>query len=192
MKIIGLTGGIGSGKSVVAKVFNNLGISVYNSDDEAKKLNNESDIIQKGLIDRFGKDIYKNGILDNKKLANYIFNNKEHLNFTNSLIHPVVKNHFNEWAKSQTSDFVIKESAILFETGIYKDLYKTIAIIAPIELRIKRIIKRDKMSLKEIKSRIANQINDTERKKKSDFIIENSSNILILPQILEIYNTLSK
>ena len=187
MKIIGLTGGIGSGKSIVAMVFKNLGIPVYNSDIEAKKLNNESKIIIDGLKERFGEEIYINNLLAKRKLADLIFNNKENLEFVNSLIHPVVKEHFCNWLNNQEAAFVIKESAILFEAGINNDVDKIISVTAPKDVRIERIQKRDQLSLIEIEARMSNQIKDKERYERSDFIINNNEQ-LILPQILEIYN----
>ncbi len=193
MKIIGLTGGIGSGKTIVAEVFEKLGIPVYNSDIEAKQLmNTDSDIINK-LKTVFGYDIYSDkNILNRKKLAKLIFNNKEKLNTVNSIVHPAVKKHFNNWVKEQTSSYVIKETAILFETGIYKDVDKIITVIAPAELRIKRVMKRDNLTRDEIIKRMSNQTDDEIKVKQSDFVIVNDEKTLIIPEILKIHEILSK
>jgi dephospho-CoA kinase len=191
MKIIGITGGIGSGKTIVSKVFETLGISVYNSDIEAKKLNNSSERIKKELINRFGNDLYKEDVLDKKLLAKYIFNNSENIKFVNNIIHPEVKKHFEKWLKLQKGRFVIKESAILIETGIYKDVDILISVLAPEELRIKRIFNRDNLNKEEIKARIDKQTNDETRLSISDYIVKNDDKHLIIPQILQIYSEIN-
>ncbi len=191
MNIVGLTGGIGSGKTIVSEVFKRLGIAVYNSDTEAKKLiNSDTDIINK-LKMIFGCGIYENNILNRRKLAEIIFNNKNKLNTVNSIVHPAVKKHFNLWAKKQTSPYIIKETAILFETGINKDVKKVISVISPQEIRINRILTRDNISKKDIIQRINNQSTDEYKIKHSDFIIYNDEKKLILPQILDIHEKLT-
>ncbi len=192
MIIVGLTGGIGSGKTIISKVFKKLGIPVYNSDIEAKKLmNSDFNIINK-LKMIFGYDIYDaNNFLNRKKLAHLIFNNKEKMNTVNGIVHPAVKKHFLNWAENQHSLYVIKETAILFETGIYKDVDKIISVICPAEIRIQRVIKRDHISREDIIKRINNQSDDNLKIEKSDFIIHNDEKQLILPQILKIHKTLS-
>ncbi|NOZ34503.1 MAG: dephospho-CoA kinase [Chlorobi bacterium] len=193
MNIIGLTGGIGSGKTIVSQVFMRLGIAVYNSDTEAKIImNSDSDIINK-LKMIFGYDIYdKRNQLDRKKLAQHIFNNKDKLNTVNSIVHPAVKKHFTNWINKQQSPYIIKETAILFESGIYKDVKKIITVIAPLELRIKRIKERDNMTDDKIIQRINNQTDDNFKIKHSDYIIINDEKELIIPQILKIHEKLTE
>ncbi len=191
MNIVGLTGGIGSGKTIVAEVFKKLGIPVYNSDTEAKKLmNSDTDIISK-LKMIFGYEIYENNILNRRKLAEIIFNNKNKLNTVNSIVHPAVKKHFSIWIKKQTSPYIIKETAILFEAGINKDVKKIISVISPKKIRINRITARDNTSKKDIIQRINNQSTDEYKIKRSDFIIYNDEKKLILPQILDIHEKLT-
>jgi len=191
MQIIGLTGGIGSGKSTVSRVFEILGFPVYNSDIEAKRLNNKNEVIRKGLINKFGEDIYKKGVLNKKKLADIIFNDKRDLEFVNSLIHPIVKKHFSEWLLKQKTKYVIKETAILFETGIFKDVDIIISVIAPEKIKIKRIRTRDGISEEDILARMNNQIKDNERIQRSNYIINNDETTLLLPQIISIIKALS-
>ena len=192
MKIVGLTGGIGSGKSTVAKVFATFNIPVYNSDIEAKKLMNTSSEIKKQLIFEFGEQVYLKNYLNKKFLANIIFNDKQKLEYVNSIVHPVVINHFNKWVSLQTTSYVIKENAILFESGMYKNVDFIVTVTAPEETRIKRVQKRDNSTYEEVKSRIKNQISDKEKIKKSDFVIYNNNTRLILPQILKVHNTILK
>jgi len=190
MKIIGLTGGIGSGKTTVSRVFATLNIPIYNSDIEAKKLINSSSKIKEKLIFEFGEEVYLQNSLNKKFLANIIFNNKQKLEFVNSVVHPVVINHFHKWVSLQISSYVIKENAILFESGMHKNVDLIITVTAPEETRIKRVQKRDNTTYEEVKSRIKNQISDKEKIEKSDFKIYNDDDQLVLPQILKIHNSI--
>ncbi len=192
MKIIGLTGGIGSGKTLISKVFISLDIPVYNSDIEAKLLMNTDFRIVAELKQKFGDDLYNKNELDRKKLAEFIFNDINNLAFVNSVIHPAVKLHFNKWTEKQNSEYVIKETAILFESGTYKDVTLIITVIAPEDIRINRIIGRDQLNKEEIKTRMANQISDSERINQSDFIIINDNKQLIVPQVLKIHKKVIK
>ncbi len=189
---VGLTGGIGSGKSYVAKIFSALNIPVYNSDLEAKKLYLRQDV-RESIIANFGKSIYlPTGNIDKIRLAKIIFNDKKALNKINSIIHPLVKEHFNQWIEEQQhAPYIIKEAAILFESGAYKDMHKIIAVTAPLELRIERVIKRDHTDREIILKKISNQLSDKELIKKSDFNIINDKKAL-LPQVLKIHKTLLK
>ena len=182
---IGLTGGIGSGKTYIAEIFSRLDIPVFNSDVEGKKCMQENNSVREQIINLFGKEIYNNK-LDTGKLANIVFNNHELLENLNAIIHPMVIEKFNMWVSYQNSDIVIKESAILFESGTNKELDKIICVSAPEGTRIQRIIERDGLTKKEILSRINNQISQEEKEKLSDFIIQNDGKELILPQILNI------
>ncbi len=173
MKIVGLTGGIGSGKTTVSKMFSNLDISVYIADIEAKKIINSSKIIRKELIFILGKDTFLMGTLNRKYVADLIFNDIELLEKVNKIIHPRVAKHFLKWCKKQKSPYVIKEAAILFENGGYKNCDATILITAPKKVRIDRVLKREVISEKEIKARIKNQWCDNKKKELADFVIEN-------------------
>ena len=192
MKIIGLTGGIGSGKTTVCKVFERLGIPIYYADIQAKLLMTSNSEIKNQLIQRFGEQTYINNKLNKKYIAEQIFNNKENLNSINSIVHPVVRNHFKEWTKQQQAHYVINENAILFKSGFYKDTNIIISVITPEYIRIERVIKRDNTTTEAVKSRINNQISDEEIIKKSDYIIYNDSTNLILPQILKIHRNILK
>ncbi len=187
MIVVGLTGGIGSGKTIVCKVFEKLNIPIYSADIEAKKLMNSNFEIKSKLISEFGKNVYRNNSLNKKFLANIIFNNKKKLHFVNSVVHPIVKKHIKNWVSLQTSNYVIIENAILFESGFDKIANKIITVTAPEELKIQRVIKRDDSTYEEVKSRINNQMPDEYKIKKSDFVIKNDNEQLILPQILKIH-----
>lgn len=190
--LVGLTGGIGSGKSTVAKIFNALGVKVYNSDIEAKKIVN-ADAETIGLIkQKFGADIYTINGLDTKKMAQLVFNNKTALEELNAIVHPRVKKHFNNWVKQhQTDKVLIKEAAILIESGAYKGLNKIVLVSAPEELKIKRVSARDGSSENDIRKKMATQLKDSEKEKYADYIIINNEKDLVIPQVLNIYNILN-
>lgn len=173
MKIVGLTGGIGSGKTTVAKQFQALGIPVYIADDEAKKLMNRSKIIKRKLIALFGDEAYKDNTLNRPFLADKIFNNAENLEKMNAVVHPKVASHFKNWVKKQIAPYVLKESAILFENGAYKDCDLIITVTAPLKLRKKRLLKRDNTTLEKIQAIINNQWSDESKISKSHFVITN-------------------
>ena len=191
MKVVGLTGGIGSGKTIVSNVFIKLGIQVYNSDIQAKILMNTDMQIINQLKDHFGKDVYlKDRTLNKNKLAEYIFNDKSKLQIVNNIVHPVVSNHFKNWLQNQSSKYVIKETAILFESETYKDTNIIITVFAPESLRIKRLLKRDNTTVNDIRSRIKNQISEEEKMNRSDYIIYNYEEQLVLPQIIQIHKSI--
>ena len=182
-KIIGLTGGIGSGKTTVAKMFEQHGFPVYVSDDRAKILMQQEKTI-KSIVSVFGTDILSFDKIDKKKLAKIVFNDGQKLKVLNSIIHPLVKDDFVLWLKNNNkTDFVIKESAILFETGGDVDCYKIISVTAPIDIRIERVMTRDGVSAKEVNLRIDKQISDTQRIAKSDFVISNHNIISTKMQV---------
>ena len=177
MKIIGLTGGIGSGKSTIAKWFLELGIPVYDSDLEAKKLVDENKKIISKLIKLFGEEVYQNGVYNRKLVSSKVFEDKELLGKLNQIIHPEVFRHFRNWVKNQKTDFVVKEAAILFESGSYKDCDLVVSVVADEEIRINRVLKRDETTEAQIRQRMRNQWTDEQRIEKSDFIISNNSNL---------------
>ncbi len=172
-KIIGLTGGIGSGKTTVANYFKTFGVPVYIADDEAKKIMETPEII-KAIVNEFGTSILTDDVIDRKKLAKLVFEDENKLQKLNQIIHPAVKKHFELWLKQHSAvPFVIKEAAILFESGSYKDCDQIICVVAPLETRIQRVLARDQTTFVEVQNRINNQWSDEKRISKSDYIIEN-------------------
>ena len=192
MIIVGLTGGIGSGKTTVAKQFMELGIPVYIADEEAKKLMHRSKIIKRKLNQLFGDKAYIDGILNKPFIADIIFNDKSYLQKMNAIVHPRVAKHFKKWALKQDAPYVIKEVAILFENGGDKACDYVITVTAKKALRIKRLLERDNSSKEKIEAIMKNQWSDEEKIKKSDFIIENTSLESIEKQVLKIHNQILK
>jgi len=188
MKQIGITGGIGSGKTTICKTFRLLGMPVYEADAEAKRLQDENQEIKRGLIDLFGPSIYfENGKLDRKKLASLIFSEKTLLNKVNQLVHPVVHAHYEHWLTLNShASYIIYEAAILFESGFYKDMDEVILVTAPEETRVARVVNRDKLTPGEVKSRVRNQWPESEKRKLANHIIENDNSNLIIPQVVEL------
>jgi dephospho-CoA kinase len=174
-KIIGLTGGIGSGKTTVANYIKSKGIPVYIADDEAKRIMHSAEIIQ-SIKDEFGKVVFDNTVLNREKLAHIVFNNPEKLKVLNQIIHPAVKKHFDNWLKDhQEFPYVVKEAAILFESGSYMDCDKIITVSTPLETRIKRVLERDSTTREAVLNRIQNQWTDAQRIAKSDYVIYNNT-----------------
>ncbi len=172
-KIIGLTGGIGSGKTTIAKYFISLGVSVYIADEEAKKVLYLPEVAEE-VRSAFGDEVFTNGEPDRKKLAAKVFSDPEKLQLLNGIIHPRVGQHFQHWVQSHAGeDIVIKETAILFESGSYKDCDAVILVTAPKEIRIARVMARDGVSEAQVLERMANQWDEEEKKQKSDYVIEN-------------------
>lgn len=187
MVLIGLTGGIGSGKSTVAKVFETLGIPVYYADDAAKRLMNTNEKLKQEIIKHFGIESYKDGTLNRPYIASLVFTNKEKLRLLNSLVHPVTIEDSQKWVLQQISPFVIREAALLFESGANKGLDFVIGVSAPLPLRIQRVIQRDSLSKEEIEQRISRQMDEEEKLKKCDFLILNDEKQLVIPQVLDIH-----
>lgn len=193
MKIVGLTGGIGSGKTTIAKWFSEVGIPVYNSDNEAKRLMNESVEIREELIQLFGKDAYLNKELNRKFISSKVFENKDLLEQLNQIVHPTVFKDFKIWIQNQNAPFVVKEAAILFESGSYHDCDYIVSVIADEEIRIQRVMNRDGISREQVLSRIKNQWTDELRIVNSDFIIRNNEDLNKLKEeFQEVYNKLLK
>lgn len=174
-KVIGLTGGIGSGKTSVANYFKELGVPVYIADDGAKRVMQSKNILAE-VKAAFGGNIFDNDILNRAKLAQIVFNDKEQLAKLNAIVHPAVKLDFDDWVKEhKNNDYVMYEAAILFESGRYKDCDVIITVTAPEEVRIDRVIKRDKTTREEVLSRMKMQWNDEKRISKSNFVINNNN-----------------
>ncbi len=188
-KIIGLTGGIGSGKTTIAKLFEAAGIPVYIADDEAKKIMQLPETISK-IVNSFGKDISSNNDIDKKKLSELVFQNPEKLDQLNKIIHPLVKKHFDNWLKKFKVPYLIKEAAILFESGSFKYCDKIITVIASEETRINRVIARDQCTKEQVLDRIKNQWPDVDKIAKSDFVILNENLIDAKIQFKEILKKL--
>ena len=189
---IGITGGIGAGKSTISGIFKVLGIPVYNADVRAKHImNHDSQLIQK-IIENFGSDLYHNGELNRKKLAKLVFDDSNALERLNQLVHPAVRRDYEEWLDQyKNSDYTIKEAALLFESGSYKELDQTILVYAPLATRINRVLLRDENRSKmDIQNIINNQMNDNNKKKLADFTIINDDTTLVIPQVLKIHQLL--
>ena len=191
---VGITGGIGTGKTTVCKVFEQLGVSVYYADDESKKLLDSDRELKENIALYFGKEIlFPTGIIDRKKLATLVFKDKVKLEKLNSFIHPRVYAHFLKWCDTHVKEkYILKEAAILFETALDKQLDKIITVTAPRELKISRVVKRDRVNAEDVLKRMNSQMSDEEKIKLSQFVIYNDEQQLVLPQVLQIHEQLSR
>jgi dephospho-CoA kinase len=189
---IGITGGIGSGKSTVCNILKNLGVPVFTSDDVGKFLLNNDDYLKTQIKKIFDRDMYMStGRLDRERMAKLVFNNPDELEKLNELVHPKVKAEFDSWCKkNEKRPYVVKEAAILFETGQYRELDKMITVFCPKEERIRRIMKRDSTTKGQIEKRMIQQITDDERNKLADYIIMNDGIEDLLPQVMELHELL--
>ena len=194
MKIIGITGGIGSGKTIVCQVFNKLGIPVYDADKFVHNIYEKYPEVSEKIIKEISDDVVdKNGKINRKKLGEIFFNDADKLKILNSIVHPLVKTNFNKWVHDNSGyPYVLKEAAILFESGASENCFKVITVFSPMELRFSRIRERDHKSRTEAEFIIDRQINDEERIKKSDYVIYNDEKQLLIPQILKIHSSLIK
>lgn len=175
MKVVGLTGGIGSGKTTVARMFENLGVPVYIADKEAKQLMNTSSILREKLTNLLGEEAYTETELNRPFIASKIFNNKQLLQKMNAIVHPEVRKHFQNWVKQQNTIYVIKEAAIIFEEQMQSQYDKIILVTADKQERIKRVLKRDETTEQKIKAIMENQLDDSEKIKLADYVIENNN-----------------
>lgn len=192
MIVVGLTGGIGSGKTTVAKAFKALGVPVYIADVEAKKLMNRSKIIKRKLIELLGEEAYVDGKLNRPYIANIIFNDTSFLEKMNAIVHPKVASHFKRWANKQNAPYVIKEVAILFENGGHKQCDYVVTVTAPKAMRIKRVITRDKTSKEKIEDIMKNQWSDSKKVKLSDFVITNKTLEKTKAQVVKVHEQILK
>lgn len=194
MLSVGISGGMGSGKTLVCAIFKVLGISVYNSDLEAKRIMETNEQVKKEIIKLLGKESYLNDDnLNRKFIAQKVFNHSDLLSKLNQIVHPAVKLDAENWSKElpQNNHYFLRESAILFETGLYKQLNYNILVIAPRELRIQRVKNRDRLSEEEINIRMNQQWSDEKKLPLSDFVINNAGRTLLIPQILRINQRLA-
>jgi len=192
MKRIGLTGNIGSGKSLVSEIFKVLEVPVFNADIEAKKILDAQHIISQ-LVNIFGEEIVKDNCVDRTILASAVFNNPAQLQKLNNIIHPEVRNHFINWSAGMSDcKYVIYEAAIIFESGFYTQLERTILVTAPKEIRIERVMKRDKATRAQVEARVKNQWTEESKRKFANYIISNNGQEMLLPQVLEIHTQIVK
>ena len=188
---VGVTGGIGSGKSLVCEVFSKLGIPVYSADEEAHFVTNADPLIRLELIDIFGPSIYNGDSLNRLILAELIFKDKDLLQRVNQIIHPRVAEHFDNWCRNFSSyPYVIQESAIIFESGAFRSFHRIVAVTAPEELRLQRVMTRKNMTHEKFQSILRNQLCEEDLKDRSDFLIINDDIAPLLPQILNLHNLL--
>ena len=190
MKRIGLTGGIGSGKSFIANILEHMGFPVYYSDLRSKELTKSNPSIKTGLISFFGEEVYSDDELNAQLVATKIFQNEEIRQMVNGLIHPIVRKDFEDWVTNQKSTLVFNEAAILFETGSYKNFDANILICAPLELKIKRVMKRENCSREEVLVRMSKQWSDDKKSKLADYTILNDNQFPILIRLEEIINNI--
>jgi dephospho-CoA kinase len=192
MKCIGLTGGIGSGKTTVARIFSMLNVPVYNSDEAGRKITNNDPLVKSSIKEQFGADMFDNqDNLNREKLSAIVFNDSSALSKLNAIIHPAVAHDFKMWCANQSSPFVIKETAILFEHGLDKQLDGVIVVEAPDDLRIKRVMHRNGITEDAVRQRIQQQLPQDELISRADWVIHNNEEQLLIPQVLEIYSRIT-
>ncbi|WP_456437634.1 dephospho-CoA kinase [Psychroserpens sp.] len=192
MIVVGLTGGIGSGKTTVAKLFESLDIPIYIADIEAKLLMNNSKVIKSELVELFGEDAYLNNELNKPFIADKIFNNKANLNQMNAIVHPEVGLHFKSWVKQQNSLYVIKEVAIIFEHQQQSKYDLIISIIANKDKRLQRVLSRDQSTPEKVLAIMNNQMNDVDKAKLSDFVIVNNDKNTLKSQVQKTHQSILK
>ena len=187
---IGLTGGIGSGKSTVAEIFKVLGIPVFDADSVAKKILNEDENLKHQIINLFGNEAYQNGLLNKKHIADIVFKDAFKLEQLNALVHPATLAAADVWMQSQTSAYAVKEAALLFEAGTAAHLDFIIGVKAPKSLRIHRVMERDHVSRKEVLTRMSRQIEDDIKMRLCDFVVMNDDQQLLIPQVISLHDKL--
>jgi dephospho-CoA kinase len=188
---IGLTGGLGSGKSTVAKIFGVLGIPVYYADSEAKRIMNSDPELKAQIIKHFGKEAYADNQLNRAYLSSVVFDNKDKLSLLNSLVHPVTIRDSKQWINKQTTPYAIKEAALIFESGSQEYLDYVIGVSAPAHLRIQRAMRRDNLTRGQVQQRMSKQIEEVIKMHLCDFIIYNDEVKPVIPQVLELHKKLT-
>ena len=189
---IGLTGGIGSGKTTVARIFEVLGVPVYYADDAARRIMNEDEDLKKSIVKNFGEQSYSGGKLNREYLASIVFHDKKKLAILNALVHPATIRNSIQWMKQQTSPYAIREAALIFESGVQGQLDYVIGVSAPVELRIQRSIQRDGLTRQQVMERMDRQINETIKMRLCDFVIVNDCHTAVIPQVLRLHEHLTE
>ena len=184
---IGLTGGIGSGKSTVAKVFQTLGIPIYYADKAAKEIMNTNEALKQQIIHHFGEDIYENKVLNRILLAQKVFNNPSQLNLLNSLVHPPTIKAAEDWFAQQKAPYCIKEAALIFESGSQQNLDFVIGVYTPTTIRLQRVMHRNKATKEEVQQRMDKQIDETIKMRLCDFVVTNNEQELLIPQVMALH-----
>ncbi len=187
---VGLTGGIGSGKSTVARIFQVLGVPVFVADDAGRDILAYDLDVRKAVTDRFGAGTYPNGVVDRKALGGIVFNDADALKDLNAIVHPAVRAAFRKWALEQKSDYVVMEAAILAESEGYKAFDRLIVVTAPEDLRIQRVMARDNVDANAVQARMRNQVSEDVRLRIADFVVRNDDTQLVIPQVLSIHQEL--
>ena len=189
---IGLTGGIGSGKSTVARIFSVLGIPVYDSDTASKRLMAEDNMLKEKITKSFGKKSFYNGILNRKYLSQQVFGDPKKIELLNSIVHPATIKDAGEWMKKQNAPYVIKEAALIFESGSNRFLDKVVGVSSPPALRIERTMKRNHMTAEQVEARIALQMDEDQKMRRCDYIIINDEQQMLIPQVLLLHQQFLK
>lgn len=190
---VGLTGGIGSGKTLICSIFEKLQVPVYYADTEAKRLMNSDPGLKKQILELFGEQAYMEGQLNRKYLAELLFGDAVLLAKTNALVHPVVREDFKSWSHRQKDvPYVMEEAAILFESDAYKELDRTVLVYAPEELRIRRVMERDGCDRESVLKRMKHQLSEEKKKELADHILINDGEQMLLYQVIELHNKLKK
>lgn len=193
MIVVGITGGIGSGKTTACKIFEELGVPVYYADTRAKELMNHNTILREKIITQFGAQAFQNGMLNRAYLAQQVFTDKAKLSILNGMVHPVVAEDFERWLDEQhAAKYVLKEAAILFESGAHQDVDITVLVIAPEKLRISRVTERDGVSPADVLKRMKNQWTQERKVKLADHILNNDGLHLLVPQVLELHKKIEE
>ena len=191
MVIVGLTGGIGSGKTLICKIFETFGVHVFYADHEARKVMEGDPAVRKAITSQFGKDIYMSGNLDRKKLASVVFHDKNALNRLNSIVHPAVRKKFEQWIKVNKGDrYIIEEAAVLLESGGAGRFSLIVTVSVPESLRILRVQERNGISEEDIRLRMKNQLSEEERNSRADVVIVNDGTELVIPQVWRLHHLL--
>lgn len=187
---VGITGGIGSGKSVVCQVFNTLGIPVFKADDAARFLMENDAELVKEITALLGNEVYIDGKLDRAKVSSIIFNNPERLQQLNAIVHPATIAYSQQWLEQQVAPYAIKEAAIFFESGSYKDMDVMIGVFAPVDLRMQRAMQRSALSREQVSGIMSRQMDEDEKMKRCDHVIINDDVTAVLPQVLQLHQLL--
>lgn len=190
---VGVTGGIGSGKTLVCQVFEKLGIPVYHADEEARRLMEEDQALMDRMVELFGEEAYLGRALNRRYLAEVVFGNRERLNGLNALVHPAVKKDYQQWLAEQKGvPYVVEEAAILFESGASRWMDLVVMVYAPEELRISRVMARDGVEEETVRKRMIHQMGEEEKRERADLVIVNDEKERLLPQVLEVHRQILK